>query len=47
MSTQPLPTPVAAPPPSEGQRMRLSAFERVQGLAFVLPALAVLSIFLI
>src|SRR6266536_4849307 len=47
MSTQPLPTPVAAPPPSEGQRLRLSAFERVQGLAFVLPALAVLAIFLI
>src|SRR6266852_8582 len=48
MSTQPLPTPVAAPPPSDGRRMRLrSGFERVQGMAFVLPALVVLAIFLI
>jgi alpha-glucoside transport system permease protein len=48
MSTQPLPTPVAAPPPSEGGRVRLwSQFERVQGMVFVLPALAVLALFLI
>jgi alpha-glucoside transport system permease protein len=48
MSTQPLPTPVAAPPPSEGQRMRLSSgFGRLQGMVFVLPALVVLAIFLI
>src|SRR6476646_922687 len=47
MSTQPLPTPVGSPPPSEGQRMRLSsAFERVQGIVFVLPALIVLALFL-
>jgi alpha-glucoside transport system permease protein len=47
MSTQPLPTPVAAPPPSEGRRVRLSGLERVQGIAFVLPALVVLTLFLI
>jgi alpha-glucoside transport system permease protein len=48
MSTQPLPTPVGPAPPSEGQRIRLSSgLERVQGIAFVLPALAVLAIFLI
>jgi alpha-glucoside transport system permease protein len=48
MSTQPLSTPVAAPPPSEGRRMPpWSAFERVQGGLFVLPALVVLAIFLI
>jgi len=48
MSTQPLPTPVAAPPPSEGRRVRLrSGFERLQGMLFVLPALVVLAIFLI
>ena len=48
MSTQPLPTPVGPPPPSEGQRTRLSsAFERVQGILFVLPALVVLALFLI
>src|SRR6476620_6813238 len=48
MSTQPLPTPVGPPPPSEGQRMRLSsAYERVQGIVFVLPALIVLALFLI
>jgi alpha-glucoside transport system permease protein len=48
MSTQPLPTPVGPPPPSEGQRVRLSsAFERVQGILFVLPALVVLALFLI
>jgi alpha-glucoside transport system permease protein len=48
MSTQPLPTPVAAPPPSEGRRIRpWSAFERFQGMLFVLPALVVLAIFLI
>jgi alpha-glucoside transport system permease protein len=44
MSTQPLPTPVAAPPPSAGGRMRLG---RLQGLLFVSPALVVLAIFLI
>src|SRR6478735_3662053 len=48
MSTQPLPTPVGPAPPSEGQRMRLSsAYERVQGIVFVLPALIVLALFLI
>jgi alpha-glucoside transport system permease protein len=48
MSTQPLPTPAAAPPPSEGGRVRpWSRFERVQGLLFVLPALVVLALFLI
>ncbi|MGZ8697183.1 MAG: carbohydrate ABC transporter permease [Gaiellaceae bacterium] len=48
MSTQPLPIPVAAPPPSEGRRLRLwSGFERLQGMLFVLPALVVLTIFLI
>jgi alpha-glucoside transport system permease protein len=48
MSTQPLPTPVAPPPPSEGQRLRLwSGFERLQGLLFVLPAIVVLGLFLI
>jgi alpha-glucoside transport system permease protein len=48
MSTQPLPTPVAAPPPSEGRPVRQwSGLERVQGIAFVLPALVVLAIFLI
>src|SRR5437763_14475115 len=48
MSTQPLPTPVAAPPPSEGRRIRpWSAFERFQGMLFVLPALVALGLFLI
>jgi hypothetical protein len=48
MSTQPLPTPVAAPPPSEGWRMQpRSIFGRLQGFLFVLPALVVLAIFLI
>jgi alpha-glucoside transport system permease protein len=48
MSTQPLPTPVAAPPPREGRSVRLwSGFERLQGMLFVLPALVVLAIFLI
>ena len=48
MSTQPLPTPVGPPPPSEGQRTRLSSsFDRVQGILFVLPALVVLALFLI
>jgi alpha-glucoside transport system permease protein len=49
MSTQPLTTPVdAPPPPSEGQKIRpWSGFERLQGILFVLPALAVLAIFLI
>jgi alpha-glucoside transport system permease protein len=48
MSTQPLPTPVAAPPPSEGRGVRAwSRFERLQGMLFVLPALVVLTLFLI
>jgi alpha-glucoside transport system permease protein len=47
MSTQPLPTPVAAPSPSEGRRRPWSGFERLQGMLFVLPALVVLTIFLI
>jgi alpha-glucoside transport system permease protein len=48
MSTQPLPTPVAAPPPSEGRGVRpWSATERLRGLVFVLPALVVLALFLI
>ena len=48
MSTQPLPTPVAGPPPGEGQSNRArSGFERFQGLLFVMPALVVLTIFLI
>jgi alpha-glucoside transport system permease protein len=48
MSTQPLPTPVAAPPPSEGRGVRpWSRLERLQGMLFVLPALVVLTLFLI
>jgi alpha-glucoside transport system permease protein len=48
MSTQPLPTPVAGPPPGEGLSKRArSGFERFQGLLFVMPALVVLAIFLI
>jgi alpha-glucoside transport system permease protein len=48
MSTQPLPTPVAAPPPSEGRGVRAwSRFDRLQGMLFVLPALVVLALFLI
>jgi alpha-glucoside transport system permease protein len=48
MSTQPLPTPVAAPPPSDGRPIRLSSgLARLQGMLFVLPALIVLAIFLI
>jgi ABC-type sugar transport system permease subunit len=48
MSTQPLPTPVGPPPPSEGQQVRpWSRFGRLQGLLFVSPALLVLAIFLI
>src|SRR5713101_3921011 len=48
MSTQPLPTPVAAPPPSEGRPIGPSSgLARLQGLLFVLPALIVLAIFLI
>src|SRR5437588_10692967 len=48
MSIQPIPTPLADPPPSEGQRVRpWSRLERVQGMVFVLPALVVLAIFLI
>jgi alpha-glucoside transport system permease protein len=45
--SQPLPTPAAVPaaaPPTVRPR---SAFERLQGIAFILPAVAVLSIFLI
>ncbi|TML05049.1 MAG: sugar ABC transporter permease [Actinobacteria bacterium] len=48
MSIQPIPTQLDGPPPSEGRRLRpWSAFERVQGMLFVLPALVVLAIFLI
>jgi alpha-glucoside transport system permease protein len=48
MSTQPITTPVAAPPPpSEGRRVRWSCLERLQGMLFVLPALVVLTLFLI
>ena len=48
MSTQPLPTPVAVPPPSDGRPFRLSSgLARLQGMLFVLPALIVLAIFLI
>jgi alpha-glucoside transport system permease protein len=49
MSTQPVTTPVAAPPPpSEGRSVRAwSRFERLQGMLFVLPALVVLTLFLI
>jgi alpha-glucoside transport system permease protein len=48
MSTQPLPTPVAAPPSSDGRPIRLSSgLARLQGMLFVLPALIVLAIFLI
>lgn len=47
MSTQPLPTPIAAPPP-RGDSVRLSSgFGRFQGMLFVLPALIVLALFLI
>ena len=48
---QPLPAPVPAadvPPPSEGERLQFwSRTERLQGIAFVIPALVVLTIFLI
>jgi alpha-glucoside transport system permease protein len=48
MSSQPFPTPIDTPPPSEGRRLRLwSPFERFQGFLFVLPALIVLALFLI
>jgi alpha-glucoside transport system permease protein len=47
MSTQPLPTPVGPPPPSEGRVRLWSGFARLQGLLFVSPALLVLAIFLI
>src|SRR5437588_12910270 len=48
MSIQPIPTPLAPPPPSKGRQLRpWSRLERVQGILFVLPALAVLAIFLI
>jgi alpha-glucoside transport system permease protein len=49
MSTQPVTTPVAAPPPpSEGRGVQAwSRFERLQGMLFVLPALVVLTLFLI
>jgi len=47
MSTQPLPTPVAAPPPREDSVRLSSGFGRFQGMLFVLPALIVLALFLI
>lgn len=48
MSTQGLPSPVAAPPPSKGRGEGLwSGGRRLQGFLFVLPALLVLAIFLI
>jgi alpha-glucoside transport system permease protein len=48
MSTQGLPAPVAAPPPSKGRGGKLwSGAARFQGFLFVLPALVVLAIFLI
>ncbi len=48
MTSQPLTTPVAAPPESEGRRWRpWSRLESLQGILFVLPALVVLVIFLI
>jgi alpha-glucoside transport system permease protein len=48
VSTQPLPTPVTAPPPSEGGEVGFrSAAGRFQGILFVLPALIVLALFLI
>src|SRR5207245_11202860 len=48
MSTHRLTAPAAAPPPSEGwQDQPRSIFGRLQGLLFVLRALAVLAIFLI
>jgi alpha-glucoside transport system permease protein len=48
MSTQPLPTPVATPPPSEGRSLLAwSRLDRLQGMLFVLPALVVLALFLI
>jgi len=48
VSTQPLPTPVTAPPPSGGRGVGFrSAAGRFQGVLFVLPALIVLTLFLI
>src|SRR6476660_4991599 len=48
MTTQPLPTPVAAPPPSEGQRVTTRAIlGRWQGMLFVLPAIVALALFLV
>jgi alpha-glucoside transport system permease protein len=48
LSIQPIPTQLDGPPPSEGRQIRLwSGFERLRGILFVLPALAVLAIFLI
>jgi alpha-glucoside transport system permease protein len=48
MNTQPLPTPVAAQPPSERRGLGIRAgVARLQGFLFVLPALIVLGIFLI
>ena len=48
MTTQPLPTPVAAPPQSEGRRVTTrSIFGRFQGLLFVLPAIVALGLFLV
>jgi alpha-glucoside transport system permease protein len=47
MSTQPLTTPVATPPPEGRGAGTRSVLGRLQGIAFVLPALIVLALFLI
>jgi alpha-glucoside transport system permease protein len=48
MTSQPLPTPVTAPPESEDRGPRpWSRLDRFQGVLFVLPALVVLVIFLV
>jgi alpha-glucoside transport system permease protein len=45
--SQPLPTPAAVPATATPAIKPRSVFERIQGMAFILPAVAVLSIFLI
>jgi alpha-glucoside transport system permease protein len=48
MSTEPLTTPIEAPPPSAERHVTpRSVLDRLQGFLFVLPALLVLAIFLI